>query len=96
MDGQNSAMILSEQAKAANAKANVIWRFYVDAAQRWQWERLAFDGAVLERSKSGYKLYEDCVANASERGYLVLPSLSTRPASTSKATKRTYTRFSSK
>lgn len=96
MDGQNSAMILSEQAKAANAKANVIWRFYLDSAHRWQWECLAFDGGVLEHSKSGHKLYEDCLANACERGYLLLPSLSTRPASTSKETKRAYMRFSRK
>ena len=96
MHGQNTAMILSEQAKAANAKANVIWRFYSDPANRWRWERLAFDGTVLEHSASGYKLYEGCLANACERGYLLLPSLSTKPPSTSLKTKRSYIRFSIK
>ena len=89
-------MILSKQAKAANAKANIIWRFYSDPAHRWRWECLAFDGTVLEHSTSGYKQYEGCLANACERGYLLLPSLSSKPVSTSQKTKRAYMRFSSK
>jgi hypothetical protein len=89
-------MILSEQAKAANAKANIIWRFYSDCAHQWRWECLAFDGTVLKHSASGYKLYEGCLADACEMGYVSLPSLSTKPVSTSKKTKRPYTRFSGK
>lgn len=96
MHGQNSAMILSEQAKAANAKANIIWRFYSDSANQWRWERLAFDGTVLENSMSSYKGYEDCLANAGIQGYVLLPALSTKPASASRKTKRPYMRFSSR
>ena len=86
--------MLSEQAKAANAKANIIWRFYLDAQHWWRWERLAFDGTVLDHSKSAYKLYETCLANASECGYVLLPSLSTKPPSTAPAMKRSYMRLS--
>ena len=89
-------MILSDQAKAANAKANIIWRFYSDAAHQWRWERLAFDGTVLENSVSGYKAYEGCLANACKQGYVLLPSLSTKRESASRRTKRSYIRFSSK
>lgn len=89
-------MILSEQARADNAKANIIWRFYSDSAHQWRWERLAFDGTVLESSPSNYKGYEDCLANACIQGYVLLPSLSTKPASASRKTKRPYMRFSSK
>jgi hypothetical protein len=96
MHEQDSAVILSEQAKADNAKANIIWRFYSDPAHRWRWECLAFDGTVLEHSVSGYKLYEGCVANACECGYLLSPSLSTKPVSTSQKSKRSYLRYSGK
>lgn len=89
-------MILSEQAKAANAKANIIWRFYSDPAHQWRWERLAFDGTVLENSPLGYEGYEDCLANACMQGYVLLPSLSTKPEKASPKTKRSYVRLSSR
>jgi hypothetical protein len=74
-----------------------IWRFFADSDHQWRWERLAFDGTVLEHSKSGYLQYESCVANASESGYVFLaaPS-STKPKSTSPKTKRSYMRMPTK
>jgi len=69
---------------------NCIWRFYSTADQRWRWQRLAFDGSVVEQSASAYKHYEGCLANACERGYVFLPSLSTKPEGTLHRTKRSY------
>ena len=66
-------MTLTEELQSKYARANQIWRFYSDAAHQWRWERLAFDGAVREHSASGYEQYEDCVANATERGYALYP-----------------------
>lgn len=87
-------MTIIEQLQSKHAKANLIWRFYSDSDRQWRWEQLAFDGTVLDQSKSGYKLYESCLANAVERGYVLLPSLSTRPNSTTSRTKRSYVRAS--
>jgi hypothetical protein len=73
---------------------NIIWRFYSDPDQRWRWQCLAFDGRVVEESKSGYKEYETCLANAREKGYVFLPSQSTRPESaTPTKTRRSYSRI---
>ena len=82
--------------ESSNAPGNHIWRFYADSARQWRWEKLAFDTTVLERSKAGYKQYEDCLANARESGYVLAPSLSTKSESRSPKTKRAYVRFSSK
>ena len=80
-----------------NADVNHIWRFFSDAAHQWRWERLAFDGTVLERSMSCYPLYDNCVANASGSGYVFVASpASTRPKSTSPRTKRSYMRMPTK
>lgn len=86
----------TKQLQTENAKANQIWRFYSDAAHQWRWERLAFDGTVLEHSGSGYPHYEGCLANACESGYVSLPSLSTRPEKALPKTKRSYVRLSGK
>ena len=75
---------------------NLIWRFYSDSAHQWRWQRLAFDGTVLEQSKSGYSQYETCMANACERGYVFLPALSTKPKSTAPKIKRSYMRLATK
>ena len=96
MQGRNPAMTLTEELQSKYARANQIWRFYSDSARQWRWERLAFDGKVLEHSPSGYKGYDDCLANACMQGYVLLPSLSTKTASSSRKTKRPYIRFSSK
>jgi hypothetical protein len=57
---------------------NLIWRFYSDPDRRWRWQRLSVDKKVVNESKSGYKEYESCVANAREQGYVYLPPQSTR------------------
>ncbi len=88
-------MILSEQDKAANAKANQIWRFYADAEQKWRWERLTFDGTVLAQSKSGYADYEGCLANATKAGHVQMPALSTKAPSRPSKSKRSYVRLAS-
>jgi len=89
-------MSLIERFRSENPQANLIWRFYSDSAHLWRWERLAFDGTVLEHSASGYPQYEGCLANACESGYVLLPSLSTRPEKASPKTKRSYVRLSSR
>jgi hypothetical protein len=70
---------------------NLIWRFYIDPAHRWRWQRLAVDHTVVETLRSGYAHYEACVANAGEHGYAALPSRSTKPIRVSSNAKRTYT-----
>jgi hypothetical protein len=85
-----------ERLPSAVAKTNHIWRFYTDPARLWIWERLAFDGTVIERSAKGYKEYEECMVNAREKGYVFLPSLSTKPENTSPKTKRSYVRLSTR
>lgn len=89
-------MSVIERFKSENAQVNLIWRFYTDSARQWRWQRLAFDGTVLEHSESGYPQYESCLANACEWGYVFLPSLSTKPKSTPSKTKRSYTRVSNR
>ena len=86
-------MRLIERFYSENKHVNLIWRFYSDSAHQWRWERLAFDGTVLEHSASGYPQYEACLASACEKGYVMLPSLSTKPESTSPKAKRSYKRF---
>ena len=76
-----------------NAQANRIWRFFSDSDHQWRWERLAFNGTVLEQSKSGYPQYESCMADASESGYVFLASSSTKPKSTAPKKKRSYMRM---
>ena len=88
--------VLYERLKLENAQVNVVWRFFTESDHQWRWERLALDGTVLERSKSGYPQYESCVANASESGYVFLPSSSTKPKSASARTKRSYMRMPTK
>ena len=87
---------LYERLKLKNAQVNVIWRFYSDSDQQWRWQRVAFDGTILEHSKSGYAQYETCMANASESGYVFLPSSSTKPKSTAPKKKRSYMRMPTK
>jgi hypothetical protein len=82
------------QLQIENAKANQIWRFYKDSASKWRWEKLAFDGTAVEVAPSGYEQYEDCLASATKRGYVLLPSLSNKTESVQKKAKRSYIRFS--
>ena len=89
-------MTLTEELQAKYARANQVWRFFSDSARQWRWERLAFDGTVLENSTAGYAQYEDCLANACERGYVSRPSLSTRAETPSPKTKRPYMRLTSR
>ena len=75
---------------------NRIWRFFSDSDHQWRWERLAFDGTVLEHSESGYPQYESCMANACEKGYVFLPSSSTKREDKSPKKKRSYIKFPTK
>jgi len=53
---------------------NVIWRFYRDQNQRWKWQRLSVDRAVLAESASAYKEYDSCLADAQKSGHDYQPS----------------------
>lgn len=53
---------------------NYIWRFYVDQDRRWRWQRLATDRSLLAESRTAYKEYESCLANAQSEGYAFHPS----------------------
>lgn len=89
-------MALSARVRTENRRDNFIWRFYSDAAHHWRWQRLAFDGTVIEHSKSGYSQYEACVADAGEHGYVPAPSLSTQAASGLPKITRSYIRLTAK
>ncbi len=89
-------MHLIERARADTPKVNLIWRFYRDSARHWKWQRLAFDGTVIEHSTTAYSQYEACLANASEHGYVSFPSLSTKAKSTPAKVKRSSIRFTTK
>ena len=53
---------------------NVIWRFYVDDGNRWNWQQIGAGQAVVAESAKGYINYEACLANAKDRGYVYLPA----------------------
>jgi hypothetical protein len=93
MQGRNTDMNPLERVGPANPRANLIWRFFSDSTRHWSWQQLAFDGTVVEHSKSGYLQYEACVANASEHGYKSFPALSTKASSTSPKVTRSPTRL---
>jgi len=84
-------MNLIERVRSINPQVNLIWRFFSDSAHHWKWQRLAFDGTVIEHSSSAYSQYEDCLANASDHGYVSCPALSTKANSASSQAKRSYT-----
>jgi len=81
------------QTASGNPQLTSVWRFYSDASHRWRWQRLDFDGTVVEGSKSAYSQYEACLANATKHGYVSSPSLSTKPTSAPSKLERSYTRF---
>jgi len=81
------------QTASGNPQLTSIWRFYSDASHRWRWQRLDFDGTVVEGSKSAYSQYEGCLANATKHGYVSSPSLSTKPISGSSKRERSYARL---
>ncbi len=59
---------------------NLVWRFYMNAQNRWRWQHLSMQGeAILESAKS-YKRYEDCLANAKDHGYVYQPSQPKKPS----------------
>lgn len=59
---------------AGHAAPNVIWRFYMDHNRRWRWQCLLTDHTVTAESQSGYKDYEECLADAQSKGYMFQPS----------------------
>ena len=56
------------------SKTNTVWRFYTIENHRWKWQRLSVSHAVIEESRSEYKDYETCLANAKQKGYVFQPS----------------------
>ncbi|OGA37596.1 MAG: hypothetical protein A3G24_08330 [Betaproteobacteria bacterium RIFCSPLOWO2_12_FULL_62_13] len=51
-----------------------IWRFYKDQDRQWRWQRLSIDRAVLAESRAAHKQYDECVADAQGKGYILQPS----------------------
>ena len=58
----------------ANAKLNTIWRFYRDVRGRWRWQRISVQREVIAESPTGYRTYEECLADAQASGYVFHPS----------------------
>lgn len=48
-----------------------IWRFYQDQDRRWRWQRLTIDHSVIAESRAAHKQYEECIADATGKGYIV-------------------------
>lgn len=48
-----------------------IWRFYKDQDRQWRWQRLTIDRSVIAESRAAHKQYEECVADAQGKGYVV-------------------------
>ena len=67
-------MQLPRQARLAYPQTRVVWRFFVDSSSQWRWQQLAFDGTVVDHSKSHYVQYEACVTDAAKHGYLAVPA----------------------
>ena len=86
-------MNLSQRVRSENPQVNLIWRFYADSTHHWRWQRLAYDGTVVEHSKSGYAQYESCLANAREQGYVYFPPLTSKPEKPSPRVRRSYVRI---
>lgn len=84
-------MKLLEKVSPENPRVNLVWRFFSDSNHHWDWQRLTFDGEVVERSKSVYSQYDACLANASKHGYKSFPASSTKSANASSRVVRSYT-----
>jgi hypothetical protein len=55
---------------------SVVWRFYMDQDRKWRWQQLGADRVLLAESRSAYKEYEGCLANARLEGYVFQPAQS--------------------
>ena len=53
---------------------NLVWRFYLDAAQQWRWQHLTVEGAVVSESNTSHAQYETCLADAKQNGHIFEPS----------------------
>jgi hypothetical protein len=53
---------------------NHIWRFYMNQDRRWRWQRFSADRVLIAESRTAYKEYEGCLANAQDEGYVFHPS----------------------
>jgi len=58
----------------SNAKANLIWRFYTDTSGRWRWQHLSMQREVIAESSKSYRDYEECLADAKDKGYVFHPA----------------------
>ncbi len=45
------------------------WKFYLDANNKWRWQRKASNGEIVGASTQGYVNKSDCVENARRNGY---------------------------
>ncbi len=53
---------------------STIWRFYKDPDRQWRWQSLTIDRTVIAESRTSHKHYDDCVADAQGKGYILQPS----------------------
>ena len=60
------------------AQVNAVWRFYLGQDRKWRWQCLTMHEVVISESRAAYKDYEECVADAQDKGYVFQPSQSKR------------------
>jgi hypothetical protein len=70
MAGWNVLLVQAYLAIHEGTEMSLIWRFYVDERRLWRWQQLSVSRAVIAESASGYEMYEACIANATEQGYV--------------------------
>lgn len=51
-----------------------IWRFFKDGDAGWKWQRLSINKVVMAESPQPFAEYEECVQDATRRGYQHQPS----------------------
>jgi hypothetical protein len=75
-DTTRSASNGYERLRLSGDRQTVKWRFHRGPDQRWRWEKIAAEGAVIAESGRSFASYVDCVADAVPNGYKHLPSAS--------------------
>ena len=46
-----------------------VWSFKRDDAEKWHWQRTSPEGEVLIAAANGFATLEECIEDASRRGY---------------------------
>jgi hypothetical protein len=65
-----------ERLRVSGDQQTVKWRFHRGLDQRWRWEKMAAEGAVIAGSGGSFASYVECIADAVSNGYKHLPSAS--------------------